>query len=114
MPTPSLTGLSTMPTASSCGATRCAAANRRCLGMKRISQINNLQHLSTLLTQFTTDHNHHYNLNNDKSTCLGRPEQDRMYHAAAVRQSRDQNPSATGCRFGPKRAVGFHRNRLPV
>jgi len=37
-----------------------------------------------------------------------------MYHAAAVRQSRDQNPSATGCRFGPKRAVGFHRNRLPV
>ena len=28
--------------------------------MKRISQINNLQHLSTLLTQFTTDHNDHY------------------------------------------------------
>ena len=43
-----------------------------------------------------------------------RSSQDRMYHAAAVRQSRDQNPSATGCRFGPKRPVGFHRNRLPV
>jgi hypothetical protein len=26
-----------------------------------------------------------------------------MYHAAAVRQSRDQNRFATGCRFGPKR-----------
>src|SRR5438270_8315156 len=50
MPTPSSTGLSTMPTASSCGATRCAAANRICLGMKRINQIYNLQHLSTLLT----------------------------------------------------------------
>ena len=59
MPMPSSTGLSTMPTASSCGATRCAAANRRCLGMKRINQINNLQHLSTPLTQFTTDHNNH-------------------------------------------------------
>ena len=59
MPTPSSTGLSTMPTASSCGATRCAAANRICLGMKRINQINNLQHLSTLLTQSTTDHNNH-------------------------------------------------------
>src|SRR5207237_10441074 len=53
MPTPSSTGLSTMPTASSCGGTRCAAANRIRLGMKRINQINNLQHLSTLLTQFT-------------------------------------------------------------
>ena len=42
MPTPSSTGSSTMPTASSCGATRCAAANRICLGMKRINQINNL------------------------------------------------------------------------
>jgi len=28
-------------------------------GMKRTNQINNLQHLSTLLTQFTTDHNNH-------------------------------------------------------
>src|SRR3954454_16466707 len=46
MPTPSSTGLSTMPTASSCGATRGAAANRICLGMKRINQINNLKHLS--------------------------------------------------------------------
>jgi DNA replication protein DnaC len=59
MPMPSSTGLSTMPTASSCGATRCAAANRICLGMKRINQTNNLQHLSTPLTQFTTDHNNH-------------------------------------------------------
>src|SRR6202035_376187 len=56
------TGSSTMPTASSCGATRCAAANRICLGMKRINQINNLQHLSTLLTQFTIDRNNHYKL----------------------------------------------------
>src|SRR6476661_4994071 len=55
MPMPSSTGSSTMPTASSCGATRCAAANRICLGMKRINQINNLQHLSTLLTQFTIE-----------------------------------------------------------
>src|SRR5437016_7353716 len=53
MQTPSSTGLSTMPTALSCGGTRCAAANRIRLGMKRINQINNLQHLSTLLTQFT-------------------------------------------------------------
>src|SRR5438477_441571 len=60
MPTPSSTGLFTMPTASSCGATRCAAANRICLGMKRINQINNLQHLSTLLTQSATDHHDHY------------------------------------------------------
>jgi len=29
--------------------------NRICLGMKRINQINNLKHLSTLLTQSTTD-----------------------------------------------------------
>src|SRR6267154_3212481 len=114
MPTPSSTGLSTMPTASSCGATRCAAANRICLGMKRINQINNLQHLSTLLTHSQPATTITKNYNNDKSTYFGRPEQDRMYHAAAVRQSRDQNPSATGCRFGPKRPVGFHRNRLPV
>src|SRR5258708_8337725 len=45
-----------MLTASSCGATQCAAANRACLGMKRINQINSLQHLSPLFTQFTTAH----------------------------------------------------------
>src|ERR1700730_2774837 len=43
-----------------------------------------------------------------------------MYHAAAVRQSRDQNPSANGvplwtetaCRFPPKPPAGLNRNRL--
>src|SRR5271163_3210926 len=54
MPMPSSTGLSTMPTASSCGATRCAAANRRCLGMKRINQINNF---ATLIHTINTIHN---------------------------------------------------------
>src|ERR1700724_2654533 len=43
-----------------------------------------------------------------------------MYHAAAVRQSRDQNPPANGvplwtetaCRFPPKPPAGLNRNRL--
>jgi hypothetical protein len=59
-------------------------------------------------------------INNDKSTCFGRPEQDRMYHAAAVRQSRDQKPirngvplwTETACRFPPKPPAGLNRNRL--
>jgi hypothetical protein len=29
-------------------------------GDEKINQINNLQYLSTLLTQFTIDHNNHY------------------------------------------------------
>ena len=41
-PTPSSTASSTMPTASSCAANQCAAANRIRLGMKRSNQINNL------------------------------------------------------------------------
>lgn len=43
----------TTPTASSCAAPRCAAANRIRLGMKRISQIKRLERLTPLFTQFT-------------------------------------------------------------
>src|SRR5258707_169650 len=55
------TGSSTLPTASIGGASRCGAANGPRLGMKRINQINNLQHLSPLFTKLTENHNNPQN-----------------------------------------------------